>query len=118
MCHSRCGGPATTSTSGRCAVPDSVAPGSAAEPSRPERARPAEPSRPERARPAEPSRPELARPAEPSGPELARAALEAALRKRTARPPGPRREGEVPRKRGYSGPGPDPRDPAKFGDVL
>jgi predicted nucleic acid-binding Zn ribbon protein len=55
---------------------------------------------------------------EPTGPELARAALEAALRKRVARPPATRREGEPPRKRGYSGPGPDPRDPAKFGDVL
>lgn len=55
---------------------------------------------------------------EQSGPELARAALEAALRKRAARPQARRREGEAPRKRGYSGPGPDPRDPAKFGDVL
>jgi predicted nucleic acid-binding Zn ribbon protein len=55
---------------------------------------------------------------EPSGPELARAALEAALRKRAERPKPGRREGEPPRKRGYSGPGPDPRDPAKFGDVL
>src|SRR5688572_29918417 len=55
---------------------------------------------------------------EPSGPELARAALEAALRKRSERPRPARREGEPPRKRGYSGPGPDPRDPAKFSDVL
>lgn len=54
----------------------------------------------------------------PPGPQLARAALEAALRRRTARPARPRREGDTPRKRGYSGPGPDPRDPARFGDVL
>jgi predicted nucleic acid-binding Zn ribbon protein len=57
-------------------------------------------------------------PDEPTGPELARAALEAALRRRAERPKPARREGEPPRKRGYSGPGPDPRDPAKFGDVL
>jgi predicted nucleic acid-binding Zn ribbon protein len=49
---------------------------------------------------------------------LARAALEAALRRRAERPKPRRREGEPPRKRGYSGPGPDPRDPAKFSDVL
>jgi predicted nucleic acid-binding Zn ribbon protein len=52
-----------------------------------------------------------------AGPELARAALDAALRKRAAKAAQPR-ERNVPRKRGYSGPGPDPRDPAKFGDVL
>jgi predicted nucleic acid-binding Zn ribbon protein len=56
------------------------------------------------------------------GPALARAALEAALAKRKAAPrprsgdatskPGPRRL------RGYSGPGPDPRDPQPFGAVL
>jgi predicted nucleic acid-binding Zn ribbon protein len=57
-------------------------------------------------------------PDEPKGPDLARAALEAALRRRAERPRPARREGEAPRKRGYSGPGPDPRDPAKFGDVL
>lgn len=51
------------------------------------------------------------------GPELARAALDAALRKRAAKPM-VRKEGETKRKRGYSGPGPDPRDPARFGDVL
>lgn len=54
---------------------------------------------------------------EQKGPDLARAALEAALRKRAARPAVPR-EPATKRKRGYSGPGPDPRDPAKFGDVL
>jgi predicted nucleic acid-binding Zn ribbon protein len=58
------------------------------------------------------------------GPELARAALDAALKRRTDR--GPRRptEGNAAdpaqryRPRGYSGPGPDVRDPAKLGDVL
>jgi predicted nucleic acid-binding Zn ribbon protein len=53
----------------------------------------------------------------PAGPELARAALEAALRKRAAKTTEPRERSGM-RKRGYSGPGPDPRDPAKFGDVL
>jgi predicted nucleic acid-binding Zn ribbon protein len=64
--------------------------------------------------------------AEPSGPELARAALDAALARRraAARP----RRGAVPepgdgeprrfRRRGYSGPGPDPRDPQPFGAIL
>jgi predicted nucleic acid-binding Zn ribbon protein len=59
---------------------------------------------------------------EVTGPELARAVLDAALAKRRAAPP------RVPKKRsadeggrrlrGYSGPGPDPRDPQRFGDVL
>jgi len=60
----------------------------------------------------------VSEPEQPTGPELARAALEAALRQRAERRKPARREGEAPRKRGYSGPGPDPRDPAKFGDVL
>jgi predicted nucleic acid-binding Zn ribbon protein len=51
-----------------------------------------------------------------AGPELARAALDAALRKRAGKPA--RREPGTARKRGYTGPGPDPRDPARFGDVL
>ncbi len=55
---------------------------------------------------------------EKAGPELARAALEAALRKRAARQQTTSREPNTVRKRGYSGPGPDPRDPALFGDVL
>lgn len=67
---------------------------------------------------SETSQPEQPSPERPAGPELARAALEAALRKRTNRPVATRRDGDAPRKRGYSGPGPDPRDPAKFGDVL
>lgn len=51
------------------------------------------------------------------GPELARAVLDAAQKRRSA---AGRRTGEKKdwRPRGYSGPGPDPRDPARFGDVL
>jgi len=59
--------------------------------------------------------------AEPAGPELARAVLDAALAKRKAAPRAPRRrggEGDGRRLRGYSGPGPDPRDPQLFGAVL
>jgi predicted nucleic acid-binding Zn ribbon protein len=56
-----------------------------------------------------------------AGPELARAVLDAALAKRRAAPRVPRRrtgdEGGR-RLRGYSGPGPDPRDPQLFGAVL
>ncbi|MFD6681248.1 DUF721 domain-containing protein [Micromonospora parva] len=60
-----------------------------------------------------------------SGPELARAVLDAALSRRQAaarsrRAPG---GGDAPggsgrRLRGYSGPGPDPRDPQPLGAVL
>jgi predicted nucleic acid-binding Zn ribbon protein len=56
-----------------------------------------------------------------AGPELARAVLDAALAKRKAAPRPPRRRsgGDAGgRLRGYSGPGPDPRDPQLFGDVL
>jgi predicted nucleic acid-binding Zn ribbon protein len=56
-----------------------------------------------------------------SGPELARAVIDAALTKRraAARSPRPRSgEGSGRRLRGYSGPGPDPRDPQLFGDML
>jgi predicted nucleic acid-binding Zn ribbon protein len=55
------------------------------------------------------------------GPELARAVLDAALAKRRAAARPRRRAGEDGggrRLRGYSGPGPDPRDPQLFGDVL
>lgn len=55
---------------------------------------------------------------EKAGPDLARAALDAALRRRAAAPKSSNSQRDKPRKRGYSGPGPDPRDPAKFGDVL
>jgi predicted nucleic acid-binding Zn ribbon protein len=57
-----------------------------------------------------------------AGPDLARAVLDAALAKRRADARNPRRRpsgGESGRRlRGYSGPGPDPRDPQKFGAVL
>ncbi|WP_433494609.1 DUF721 domain-containing protein [Micromonospora sp. CA-248089] len=56
-----------------------------------------------------------------SGPELARAVLDAAKARRQAA--APRRRGAVrgdgeKRLRGYSGPGPDPRDPQPLGAVL
>ncbi|MEU4788737.1 DUF721 domain-containing protein [Micromonospora tulbaghiae] len=55
-----------------------------------------------------------------TGPELARAVLDAAKARRQA---APRRRGAVrgdgeKRLRGYSGPGPDPRDPQPLGAVL
>ena len=62
--------------------------------------------------------------AAPAGPALARAVLDAALAKRKTTARGaPRRrsgdgEGEGRRLSGYSGPGPDPRDPQLFGAVL
>ncbi|MET7393083.1 DciA family protein [Dactylosporangium sp. NPDC005572] len=53
------------------------------------------------------------------GPELARAAVEAALAKHRAKPRRkPVTEQQVRRRGGYTGPGPDPRDPQLFGDVL
>nr|WP_225853556.1 DciA family protein [Micromonospora sp. AMSO31t] len=57
-----------------------------------------------------------------SGPELARAVLDAAKARRQAAS-GTRRRGAVrgdgeKRLRGYSGPGPDPRDPQPLGAVL
>lgn len=62
----------------------------------------------------------------PSGPELARAVLDAALSRRqvaarTRRTPGGGTDGaggSGRRLRGYSGPGPDPRDPQPLGAVL
>ncbi|HEU4423854.1 MAG TPA: DciA family protein, partial [Pilimelia sp.] len=70
--------------------------------------------------------------AEPTGPELARAMLDAARARRDARAPRRRTRGEASadaaagadgnptrrRPRGYSGAGPDPRDPQPFGAVL
>jgi predicted nucleic acid-binding Zn ribbon protein len=56
-----------------------------------------------------------------AGPQLARAALEAALARRRVPPRRqPRGDGEGAgrRLRGYSGPGPDPRDPQPFGVLL
>ena len=59
---------------------------------------------------------------EKTGPELARAVLDAAKARRQAAPrrrTPPREETAGGRRaRGYSGPGPDPRDPQPFGDVL
>jgi predicted nucleic acid-binding Zn ribbon protein len=60
---------------------------------------------------------------QPKGPELARAVLDAAKVKRAANPAGGRRGsagggGTGRRLRGYSGPGPDPRDPQPFAAVL
>jgi predicted nucleic acid-binding Zn ribbon protein len=56
------------------------------------------------------------------GPELARAVLDAALAKRGERAARAPRRGSATgagrRLRGYSGPGPDPRDPQAFGAVL
>jgi predicted nucleic acid-binding Zn ribbon protein len=59
--------------------------------------------------------------AELSGPELARAALDAALARRKVpqrRKPRADGTGSGRRLRGYSGPGPDPRDPQPFGELL
>jgi predicted nucleic acid-binding Zn ribbon protein len=70
--------------------------------------------------------------AELSGPELARAVLDAAKSRRQAGAPQRRTRSDGTgadgaaagggqggrRLRGYSGPGPDPRDPQAFGDVL
>jgi predicted nucleic acid-binding Zn ribbon protein len=56
-----------------------------------------------------------------SGPELARAALDAALARRKVPPrrtATPGQGGSGRRLRGYSGPGPDPRDPQPFGALL
>jgi predicted nucleic acid-binding Zn ribbon protein len=57
-----------------------------------------------------------------SGPDLARAVLDAALQKRRTAAANPRRRSaggsEGRRPRGYSGPGPDPRDPQPFGAML
>lgn len=65
----------------------------------------------------------------PTGPALARAALDAALARRRAAPSGTRRAGGPGpdggasdpgrgARRGYTGPGPDPRDPQPFASVL
>ncbi len=71
---------------------------------------------------AEPTAPE---PSEPTGPALARAALDAALARRRAAARRPSGDGGDPDakdqrrgRRGYTGPGPDPRDPQLFGSVL
>ncbi len=54
-----------------------------------------------------------------AGSELAQAVLDAARAKRVARPPSVRTGTSGRRRlRGYSGPGPDPRDPQPFGELL
>jgi predicted nucleic acid-binding Zn ribbon protein len=54
-----------------------------------------------------------------AGPELARAVLDAAKARRAARPARKASGTDGSRRlRGYSGPGPDPRDPQPFGAVL
>jgi predicted nucleic acid-binding Zn ribbon protein len=54
-----------------------------------------------------------------SGPELARAVLDAARAKRAARPGATKSANTRGRRlRGYSGPGPDPRDPQPFAAVM
>jgi predicted nucleic acid-binding Zn ribbon protein len=55
----------------------------------------------------------------PLGPELAHAMLDAARARRATRPAAKRAaSGGGRRLRGYSGPGPDPRDPQPFGALL
>jgi predicted nucleic acid-binding Zn ribbon protein len=56
---------------------------------------------------------------EMSGPELARAVLDAAQARRAARPATTKSASARGRRlRGYSGPGPDPRDPQPFAVVM
>jgi predicted nucleic acid-binding Zn ribbon protein len=58
-------------------------------------------------------------PSQRSPDELAQAVLEAARVRRESRPPTQRRSaGGERRLRGYSGPGPDPRDPAPLGEII
>ena len=64
--------------------------------------------------------PPAAEPDSPPGPELAHAVLDAARARRAVRPAAHRNgiSGGGRRLRGYSGPGPDPRDPQPFGALL
>ncbi|MDG4804007.1 DciA family protein [Micromonospora sp. WMMD980] len=87
---------------------------------------PGKPADGERAAPRTPGKPADGEPGSASegvaGPELARAVLDAAKARRQAAA-GTRRRGAVrgdgeKRLRGYSGPGPDPRDPQPLGAVL
>ena len=71
--------------------------------------------------PASPDRQPDGLPADKKGPELARAVIEAAFARRQAAPRKRRNLGAADperRLRGYSGPGPDPRDPQLFGAML
>jgi predicted nucleic acid-binding Zn ribbon protein len=64
-------------------------------------------------------RPGSERPGEElTGAELARAVLDAARTRRAARRTPAEQDKQRWRPRGYSGPGPDPRDPQPFGAVL
>ena len=71
--------------------------------------------------PEEPVAPDAGSDEVAAGPELARAVLDAAKVRRAGAPPA-RRSGGSPaggrRRRGYTGPGPDPRDPQPFSAVL
>ncbi|WP_203916899.1 DciA family protein [Rugosimonospora africana] len=108
MYRPRCAEPGTRSARVRCTVPEE----------RPEQTGPAA-----EAGSAPPGGPE-ADGQRLTGPELARAVLDAAkVRRDAARSSRPRRvdaQGRplTRRLRGYSGPGPDPRDPQPFGTVL
>jgi predicted nucleic acid-binding Zn ribbon protein len=63
--------------------------------------------------------PEAVAPEGPTGPELAHAMLDAArARRATRRKPQRGTASSGRRLRGYSGPGPDPRDPQPFGALL
>src|SRR6266496_2400500 len=114
MCRRACGVSASKWQVGRCAVSDEPRPMSDA----PNGAPLSPPSREEGA----PTHPQ----GELSGPELARAALEAARARREAARPrrrstegaGDGAAGGGRRPRGYSGPGPDPRDPQSLASVL
>lgn len=81
------------------------------------------PDDPERPGPPLPPMPSPSRTSQ-TGPELARAVLDAAQARRVQRPVPRRRAGDSGRPggggrlRGYSGPGPDPRDPQPLGAVL
>jgi predicted nucleic acid-binding Zn ribbon protein len=116
-------------------------PAESSEPPAPRRAAPRSPSArrsaskppPVSADPADSPSAAVVLPEGATGPELARAVLDAALAQRKARG-NPRRRITTPdgdtvdgvgsdgttrrRLRGYSGPGPDPRDPQLFGSVL
>ncbi|WP_243707336.1 DciA family protein [Micromonospora sp. KC606] len=103
--------PATGSPARRTAKPN---PAAAAKPS------PGEPAKPS---PGEPEGPGRAAAGSASGPQLARAVLDAARASREAAAKTRRRSvvsanGGERRLRGYSGPGPDPRDPQPLGVVL
>jgi predicted nucleic acid-binding Zn ribbon protein len=89
-----------------------------------------EDDKPEKQVPVRPSTEGVELPPPATGPQLARAVIDAAKARRDGNRPRRRTQGGgsgdgesaggQPRRRlrGYSGPGPDPRDPQLFGDVL